>query len=297
MRIGRFQKWLLFMSLLCFDVILFFYLESEVQMRNCFSFEIGKFHLVSFDIETDQLMQFYTDSEGDMSDFLSLLTLYMGTDCLTSNSKELLDKKDMVLTYKKEEYSPQVGRRSISAFIDGVWEIELDENGNQIWEGRRRKRKCTLVDDKTLEKWAATIFVGTGCSSTRGDKVTLTSYEADHTDEWALEDEKELKAQQMRKTVLMVLGVIAVVLVGFILFRVISKEIERRKRLREEELLRKQQADREQALWAAQDDANMNISMSVEESRRAELLENAINLAKEHPEDVALLIRTWLMEE
>ena len=41
----------------------------------------------------------------------------------------------------------------------------------------------------------------------------------------------------------------------------------------------------------------MNISMSVEESRRAELLENAINLAKEHPEDVALLIRTWLMEE
>ena len=101
----------------------------------------------------------------------------------------------------------------------------------------------------------------------------------------------------MRKTVLMVLGVIAVVLVGFILFRVISKEIERRKRLREEELLRKQQADREQALWAAQDDANMNISMSVEESRRAELLENAINLAKEHPEDVALLIRTWLMEE
>ena len=106
MRIGRFQKWLLFMSLLCFDVILFFYLESEVQMRNCFSFEIGKFHLVSFDIGTDQLMQFYTDSEGDMSDFLSLLTLYMGTDCLTSNSKELLDKKDMVLTYKKEEILP-----------------------------------------------------------------------------------------------------------------------------------------------------------------------------------------------
>ena len=66
---------------------------------------------------------------------------------------------------------------------------------------------------------------------------------------------------------------------------------------KQNELLRKQQADREQALWAAQDDANMNISMSVEESRRAELLENAINLAKEHPEDVALLIRTWLMEE
>ena len=83
MRIGQFQKWLLFISLLCFDVVLFFYLESEIQMRNCFSFETGKAHLVSFDISTEQLMQFYEDSDGNLSDFISLLTLYMGTDCLT----------------------------------------------------------------------------------------------------------------------------------------------------------------------------------------------------------------------
>jgi len=37
--------------------------------------------------------------------------------------------------------------------------------------------------------------------------------------------------------------------------------------------------------------------MSVEERKRLELQENAVNMAKEHPEDVALLIRTWLMEE
>ena len=90
---------------------------------------------------------------------------------------------------------------------------------------------------------------------------------------------------------------IAVVLVGFILFRIISKEIERRKRLREEELLRQQQAAREQALWNATDESGVQVTMSVEESRRAELQENAINMAKEHPEDVAMLIRTWLMEE
>ena len=95
----------------------------------------------------------------------------------------------------------------------------------------------------------------------------------------------------------MVLAAVAVVLVGFILFRIISKELERRRRLREEELLRQQQAEREKALWEARDDANMQVTMSVEESRRAELQENAINMAKEHPEDVAMLIRTWLMEE
>ena len=104
MRIGQFQKWLLFISLLCFDVVLFFYLESEIQMRNCFSFETGKAHLVSFDISTEQLMQFYADSDGNLSDFISLLTLYMGTDCLTSDKDALWAKKDLIFRYKKEEY-------------------------------------------------------------------------------------------------------------------------------------------------------------------------------------------------
>ena len=79
--------------------------------------------------------------------------------------------------------------------------------------------------------------------------------------------------------------------------RTTAIEIERRKRLREEELLRQQQAAREQALWNATDESGVQVTMSVEESRRAELQENAINMAKEHPEDVAMLIRTWLMEE
>ena len=41
----------------------------------------------------------------------------------------------------------------------------------------------------------------------------------------------------------------------------------------------------------------MEVTMSVEERKRAELQENAVAMAKEHPEDVAMLIRTWLMEE
>ena len=89
---------------------------------------------------------------------------------------------------------------------------------------------------------------------------------------------------------------VAAVLILFILVRFISRELERRKRLREEEMLRKQQAEREQALWDAKEQG-VEVTMSVEERRRAELQENAIALAKEHPEDVAMLIRTWLMEE
>lgn len=207
-------------------------------------------------------------------------------------------KNEVVNTTKQEiEFSPERGRRTISAFIDGVWKIALDENGKEIWEGKSRKRTYTPVSAEEIKLWEDTVFTGTGCKASRGDSVKLTPTPFDHSEEFALEDELELKAEQTRRTVLLVLGVVAVILIGFILFRVISKEIEKRRRLREEELLRQQQAAREQALWDAKADANIPVTMSVEESRRAELLENATNLAKEHPEDVALLIRTWLMEE
>jgi flagellar M-ring protein FliF len=89
---------------------------------------------------------------------------------------------------------------------------------------------------------------------------------------------------------------LAAILAIFILYRFISREMERRRRLREEELLRKQQAARDQALWEAKEEG-VEVTMSVEERKRAELQENAIAMAKEHPEDVAMLIRTWLMEE
>ena len=85
-------------------------------------------------------------------------------------------------------------------------------------------------------------------------------------------------------------------LILFILYRVISRERERRRRLKEEEALRQAQLERERILWEAEK-ANNEVAMTVDERKRLELQENAINVAREHPEDVALLIRTWLMEE
>ncbi|MFW5801943.1 MAG: flagellar M-ring protein FliF, partial [Spirochaeta sp.] len=89
---------------------------------------------------------------------------------------------------------------------------------------------------------------------------------------------------------------VAVLLVSFIAFRLISREIERRRRLREEELARQHQAMREAALRSAEEEGT-EVEMSVEERARMELQEHAINMAREHPEDVAQLIRTWLIEE
>ena len=97
-------------------------------------------------------------------------------------------------------------------------------------------------------------------------------------------------------TIICILIGIAVVLLVFILYRFISREIERRRRIKAEEERRRQEMARIMALQNAQEEG-MEVTMSVEERRRAELQENAISMAKEHPEDVAMLIRTWLMEE
>ena len=76
----------------------------------------------------------------------------------------------------------------------------------------------------------------------------------------------------------------------------ISRELERRRRISEEKRALEQQMLRENAIRQAEEQ-NIEVSMSVEERKRLELQEHAINMAKEHPEDVAQLIRTWLREE
>ena len=202
-------------------------------------------------------------------------------------------------THITVKVAPQPGRITISANIDGVWKLKKDPKTHEYIineEDGSLVREYTPISPEDLAKIKEYVEAAVGFSKSRNDVVTITNIPIDHTQEFREFDEAYFKKLQTRRTILLVLAAVAVVLVGFILFRIISKEIERRRRAREEELLRQQQLAREQALWEAKDEAQ-TVTMSVEESRRAELQENAINMAKEHPEDVAMLIRTWLMEE
>ena len=197
-----------------------------------------------------------------------------------------------------EEVSPSIDRVTVSVNIDGTWQYPLyDATGKlQLSESGGYKRNYIPISTEELASVTKLVQGAVGYNKSRGDIVTVTNIPFDRTDEFRKEDLAYIKAQQTKKTIMFILIGLAVVLIAFVLFRFISREIERRRRLREEELLRKQQAAREQALWDAKEQG-MEVTMSVEERRRAELQENAIAMAKEHPEDVAMLIRTWLMEE
>ena len=196
----------------------------------------------------------------------------------------------------QEVSSPKIDKISVSVNLDGKWTTKQEKGAPVIGEDGHFVRVYEAIPDRDMNEAERSIKGAIGYNRERGDMVVVTNIAYDRDDEFRAEEAKYFADLQRKRTILFVLIAVAAVLIGFILFRIISRELERRRREREARLLAEQQAARERALWEAKDDG-MEVTMSVEETRRMELQENAINMAKEHPEDVAMLIRTWLMEE
>ena len=197
----------------------------------------------------------------------------------------------------RTEQSPQMGRRTVSVFIDGTWKIKYDAKGNPIvLPDKSIEREYIPVSPEDLRKAEKGIRDAIGFDSRRGDSVTVENIQFDRHAEFKVADDKYIRDQQIKTTVLVFLSGLTILLVCFIIFRVISREMERRRRLAEDERSRREQMLRESAIAQAEEDG-VDVSISVEERTRLELLESVINMAKEHPDDCAQLIRTWLLEE
>lgn len=205
---------------------------------------------------------------------------------------EALNKRNTV-----EESSPKMDRVTVSVNIDGVWKWKYNDKGepelkpdggiDRVYEG---------IAQPELDSATALIRDAIGYDRMRGDSVTVRNIQFDRSAQFKAEDAEFLRAQQLRRVVLYSLIGLAFLLVSFIVFRLVSRELERRRRISEEKRALEQQMLRENAIRQAEEQ-NIEVSMSVEERKRLDLQEHAINMAKEHPEDVAQLIRTWLREE
>jgi len=191
----------------------------------------------------------------------------------------------------------EIKRVSVAVAIDGVWKWTYKPDGSPKFNPDGTiVRTYEPVSDEDLAKAKSLVEHAVGYLKERGDAVSVQHIPFDHTEEQRIEDQKYRNDANMRNTLLYSLIGITVVLFAFVIFRILSREVERRRRLREEELSRQHQALREQALRSAEE-TGVEVEMSVEERERMEMQENAVNMAREHPEDVAQLIRTWLMEE
>lgn len=197
----------------------------------------------------------------------------------------------------EEDRSPGIDRVTISVNIDGIWTRKIDDKGRPVLKPDGGiEREYEAVPASELKAAEALIQNAVGYDRARGDSVTVQNIRFDRSAQFRAEDEEFLRRQQVSQIILFSLIGLAVLMVSFIVFRLVSRELERRRRLAEEKRALEAQMLRENAIRQAEEQS-IEVSMSVEERKRLELQEHAINMAKEHPEDVAQLIRTWLREE
>jgi flagellar M-ring protein FliF len=197
----------------------------------------------------------------------------------------------------QEERSPQINRVTVSVNIDGRWRKRFDERGNPvILPDGSIEREYTPISAEDLRRAEHLIRGAVGFNAARGDSVVVHNIPFDRTEEFKIEDEAYFRQKQIQTTIIVFLSGLTLLLFGFILFRMLSREMERRRRLAEEERARREQMLRESAMAEAENEG-MDVSISLEERNRMELMESVINMAKEHPDDAAQLIRTWLLEE
>jgi len=224
--------------------------------------------------------------------FKDMSNLYGEMTQTQRTHNEKINERDI-----QEERSPQIERVTVSVNIDGTWKWKYDEKGKPvILQDNTIEREYTPVPDEVLRQAEALVRDAIGYNSARGDSVTVRNIQIDRSEQFKLEDAAHFRKKQIQMTIVIFISGLTLLLFGLILFRMISREMERRRRLAEEERARREQMLRESAMAEAEQEG-MDVSISLEERTRMELMESAINMAKEHPEDAAQLIRTWLLEE
>jgi flagellar M-ring protein FliF len=197
----------------------------------------------------------------------------------------------------QEDQSPSIDRVTVSVNIDGSWKWKYDEKRNPVLAADGSiEREYTPINPEDIRATQTLIQNAIGYSSARGDSVTVHNIQFDRARQFQDEDAAYFRQKQLQTTIVIFLSGLALLLISFILFRTISREIERRRRLEAEERARREEALRQQAIIQAEE-AGTDITISIEERTRMELEESVVNMAKEHPEDVAQLIRTWLLED
>ncbi|MEI6388484.1 MAG: flagellar basal-body MS-ring/collar protein FliF [Spirochaetota bacterium] len=193
--------------------------------------------------------------------------------------------------------SPGIERVTVSVNIDGQWNWKFDKGGKAVITPQGGiDREYLAVPAEELKQAEALVQNAIGFNKSRGDSVTVQNIRVDRSVQFKAEDQDYRNQQQFNQVILYSLIGLSILMIAFIIFRIVSRELERRRRIGEEKRALEQQMLRENAIRQAEEQ-QIEVSMSVEERKRLELQEHAINMAKDHPEDVAQLIRTWIREE
>ncbi|MBN2352013.1 MAG: flagellar M-ring protein FliF [Spirochaetales bacterium] len=226
---------------------------------------------------------------------------YKDLSNLVGKYKRNLENIENAINTKKTQEKDRpwkIKRLTIAVALDGRWVKDTDTKTGELVMNPDGSIKRTYipVTDQELAIARDLVQAAVGYEPARFDLVTVRTQPKDRTAEFEAENEVFRQQKQVERIVFWIIIGVGLIFVAIIAFRLLSKYLERRRRLKEEELARQHQAMREAALRSAEE-KGVEVELSVEERARLEMQENAINMAREHPEDVAQLIRTWLLEE
>jgi flagellar M-ring protein FliF len=210
-------------------------------------------------------------------------------------SRETSAKQNNAVNTKQtqEEKSPAIDRVTVSVNIDGAWKRKYDEKGNLLFTPSGSiDREYVPVDAQSLTQAASLVQGAVGYNRTRGDQVSVTNIAFDRSAQFDTEDAAFRRTRQTRFAFLMVFAAIAAAIVLIVVIRLLAGLAKRRRERREEEAAKRR--DAEQSVWNGPE---IDVNMSDEDRRRIEMQDVVTSMAKEHPDDVAQLIRTLLQED
>lgn len=214
---------------------------------------------------------------------------YTKTD--TQDNYELSKRYEAI---KKGSY--QIGKISAAVALDGRWTRVYDAKGEPvITNGTSYVREYHPVSAEEIRNVTSLVQAAIGYNMKRGDQVSVTHLQFDHWDRFEAEDARIMRNSFIKKTLVIAMISLLVLFILVLIVRAIQKELARRRRLREEELERKQMEMRRQAMMNVNEEPISE--MNLEDAARKKLMEEVIRVSHERPEDVAQLLRTWMADD
>ena len=205
-----------------------------------------------------------------------------------SNNEERINNEINSRTTVSEK-SPEISRITAAVALDGEWSWRYDENGNilQNPDGSIVRDYRALTPEE-LENAETLVQDAIGFSLARGDSVSVRHIQFDRNEEQAQED-AQLQRQQLIYNII-VIAILSVVALALLIltWRLFVRYRKRRRKVREEELRRQRQV-LEQTM-EHEDDLLTGLKPS-------ELESQVVRVAQERPEDVAQLVRAWIVEK
>ncbi len=195
---------------------------------------------------------------------------------------------------KKGSY--QIGKISAAVALDGRWTRVYDAKGEPvITNGTSYVREYHPVSAEEIRNVTSLVQAAIGYDLRRGDQVSVTHIQFDHWDRFNSEDARLMRNSFIRKTLVIAMLSLLALFILVLIVRAIQKELARRRRLREEELERKQMEMRRQAMMNLNEEPITEINL--EDAARKKLMEEVIRVSHERPDDVAQLLRTWMADD